>query len=69
MNLIVIRDAKLTISQIDETRNLEIMKFKDWGATEWTTGNLLTCLPTYLLEVDVAILLKTCWFGWDVVVR
>src|SRR6218665_3515715 len=43
MNLIAIRDTKLTISQIDETRKLEIMKFKNWGATEWTTGNLLTC--------------------------
>jgi len=43
MNLIVIRYAKLTISQIDGTRNLEIVKFKNWGATEWTIGNLLTC--------------------------
>jgi len=25
MNLIAVRDAKLTISQIDETRNLEIV--------------------------------------------
>jgi len=29
MNLIAVRDVKLTISQIDETRNLVITKFKD----------------------------------------
>jgi len=69
MNLIAVRDVKLPISQIDETRNLEIMKFKDCGATAWAIGNLLTCLPTYLFEVDVAILLKTRWFGCGVVVR